>query len=99
MNPSTTTEPNPTPTSEQTPGAPEVEAKHIDLRLRRAELEQELDALTKKSKSYGSELWRDGQRLLGSSWDYAKAFVDVKRGEATDWVTKRIGSDRGSAQA
>lgn len=56
--------------------APQVEARAIDLKLRRQELKQELESLGKKGREYGTELWSDSRQLLGSTWDYAKAVAN-----------------------
>jgi len=76
---------------------PSVSAEGIDLKLRRAELEQELGALTKKGKSYGSELWRDSQHLIGHGVDYAKAVLTVTKDRANTYAQKALGRDKTSA--
>ena len=86
---------NPTPPAEPGPGREPpreaVDAYAIDLKLRRAELRHELQSLGKKSKTYGSELWTDGQHLASSSWDFAKAAATVARVQVADYVQKTLG--------
>jgi hypothetical protein len=81
----TTTETATTPTPETL----EAETRAVDLDLRRAELKEELNELTRKSRDYGNELYKDGQSLLSHTWDYAKAAWNVGQDRVLENVKRR----------
>jgi hypothetical protein len=99
INPTAPTEPAPGRQPGPQPGREAVDAHAIDLKLRRAELRRELQSLGEKGKSYGSELWADGQHLASASWDYAKAAATVARAQVGDYVQKTFGRKRPEATA